>query len=221
MKRLIAIGDIHGHYKELRNLITQTKPDTNTRYVFLGDYGDRGPNTYSVIEYLVEFSGYYDCIFIRGNHDEFLIGALEGIESDGLMFYRNGGFATLESYGARDLEQLRVQMPESHLAFLKLTQLSYQQNHFLFVHAGVRPRVPLEDQSKKDLLWIRDEYLEFDYPIPGKTVVSGHTPQIGAPTIKTGKVLIDGGIAVDYTDEGALVAYDVLNRETWRAYRDI
>lgn len=66
-----AIGDIHGHYDKMCNLLAYIcQEDQNPEFIFMGDYVDRGPRSKDVVSYLIEFSKYRKCTFLRGNHDD-------------------------------------------------------------------------------------------------------------------------------------------------------
>jgi serine/threonine protein phosphatase 1 len=114
-----------------------------------------------------------------------------------------GGLATLSSYGlqpslrndqagqARLALGLDAALPESHRQFLLNLETSYSCGDFFFVHAGVRPGVPLANQREEDLLWIRDEFLQYEGDF-GKVVVHGHTP-VAVPDVRPNRINIDTG----------------------------
>ena len=162
---MYAIGDIHGCLEPLRRLMDQIHVSEMDEVVFIGDYVDRGPDSKGVIDYLLTLQGRYT--FLMGNHERMFLDFLQGKER--VLFLYNGGEATLESYGGVG------NIPASHLAFLNRLVLYYETDDYLFVHGGIRPGIPIQDQDPKDLLWIREEF----YAYPGryaKTVVFGHTP---------------------------------------------
>jgi len=143
--------------------------------VFLGDYIDRGPESKEVVDHLIglEKDG-FKCIFLKGNHEEmFLDRYLAG--QNPLVFLYNGGMATLKSYGQADAAAGQVELPAEHEAFYNSLLFHYQRNGYIFVHAGLRPGPPLEQQSPRDLLWIREEFYWSDFDWPQK-IVFGHTP---------------------------------------------
>jgi serine/threonine protein phosphatase 1 len=169
--RLLAVGDIHGCLGQLQTLLTQVEPTDADQVVFLGDYVDRGPDSAGVIDYLIEFGSTYPAtIFLRGNHEQMFADYIAG--KDSAAFLLNGGLKTLGSYHDNGLWPI----PQSHRDFLASLANYYQTKDFIFVHAGLRPGLPLADQDEMDLLWIRQEFISSDYDW-GKTVVSGHTPQ--------------------------------------------
>ena len=94
--KIYAVGDIHGQLHKLRNLMDRLYMDDNYLLVFLGDYIDRGDYSFEVIEYLIGLNNKYNCIFLKGNHEEMFIDFLSGIEES--LFVINGGRKTIESY---------------------------------------------------------------------------------------------------------------------------
>ena len=205
--RVYAIGDIHGRVDLLDGLLKRieahiaAKPIRHSIEVFLGDYIDRGPASQSVLERLVARSSYRS-VFLKGNHETFMI---DFIKSPHILedWQRLGGLETLMSYGimptinANAVAQAQIAadfdrvLPDSHRQFLGHLRLSFTCGDFFFVHAGVRPGIPLEKQRDEDLLWIRQEFLfcENDF---GKVVVHGHTP-VPNPDIRPNRINIDTG----------------------------
>jgi serine/threonine protein phosphatase 1 len=207
--RAYVIGDIHGRADLLAELLAVIKTDALVRpgpgtnvVVYLGDYVDRGPQSREVID-LILSDPLPDFAEVRllGNHDDTLLRFLED-PAVGPTWSSYGGDATLLSYGVRarpDLvgidrwEDMRRQlvrlMPQAHVDFLKGLSLSCVAGDYLFVHAGVRPGVPVEKQSPADLLWIRDDFIEspFDH---GQVIVHGHTP-FDKPDVRHNRIGID------------------------------
>ncbi len=190
-----AVGDIHGRADLLETLLRriaaeaeQHGDDTRRSLVFLGDYIDRGASSREVVERLLHnpLPG-FATVRLLGNHEEAMLDFLDG-RSDGLDWLSYGGVETLLSYGvplrgfpdtaqraAGLRDALMEAVPEAHLNFYRTCILHHTLGNYVFVHAGVRPGVPLERQSPADLLWIRDEFLRARSPLPGKVVVHGHT----------------------------------------------
>lgn len=160
-----VIGDIHGCLDPLRRLITQLHLSETDEVVFLGDYIDRGPDSQGVIDYLLTLRGRYT--FLMGNHERMFLDFLQG--KDRTLFLYNGGSATLESYGGVS------RIPAAHLAFMNRLRPYHETQNYFFVHAGIRPEIPLQEQDERDLLWIREEFYAYSGRYP-KTVVFGHTP---------------------------------------------
>lgn len=206
--RLYAIGDIHGRMDLLEPLLAQTEedlangPEAEVAYVFLGDYIDRGPASSEVIDLILALSAQRRVICLKGNHEAFL---LEFFANPNrlLDWGRYGGLNTLMSYGLRpplqpSFEQcqeiaaaLYETMPAAHHEFLQKLHLSLTFGDFFFVHAGARPRIPLDRQSEEDLLWIREDFLLHEAMFE-KVIVHGHSPVL-APEVLPNRINIDTG----------------------------
>jgi serine/threonine protein phosphatase 1 len=191
MSKIYAVGDIHGCYDKLLTLMDRMQVDPERDLlVFLGDYVDRGPQSYEVVEYLIELKRQVpNVIFLKGNHEEMLLNYLEG--GDKIAYMINGGNQTLESYIARGYPKGGEMLPPEHLTFLTSLLLYYQTEDYIFVHAGLKPGVPLHRQTALDMLWIRGEFINSDYDF-GKPVVFGHTPFL-APLVDSNKIGVDTG----------------------------
>jgi serine/threonine protein phosphatase 1 len=161
-----AVGDIHGCLEPLVRLLDKIQPRPQDQLVFIGDYIDRGPHSKEVVDHLLALP--YRGIFLMGNHERMLLDFLNGEDQE--IFLANGGQATLRSYGG-DPDNI----PESHRTFFHTLRLMYETPEYLFVHAGIRPMVPLAEQAERDLVWIRQEFFQFVGRFP-KPVVFGHTP---------------------------------------------
>lgn len=205
--RIYAIGDLHGCADLLENAfaiidrdLVRNRPE-RVLQVFLGDYVDRGPKVSQTIDLLLDRARHHETVFIKGNHEELLLSVLADPSplSDWLQL---GGATTLMSYGisptaesaaeARDIQAaMLAAIPRSHTEFLAGLRPSFVCGDFLFVHAGVRPGVPLEQQSDEDLMWIREPFLSSTEDF-GKIVVHGHTP-VREPDVRDHRVNIDTG----------------------------
>lgn len=194
-RAVYAIGDIHGRRDLLQELLAQIAADAERHptdreraIVFLGDYIDRGPESPQVVETLLrlDWPGFTP-VFLMGNHEDAMLEFLDG-QSDGVAWLTYGGLETLISYGvairrlpgnddaAAELRAaLWAAVPQRHVDFLRRCVLSHVIDDYVFVHAGVRPGWPLDQQSPRDLLWIRDEFLRASAALPGYVVVHGHT----------------------------------------------
>ena len=206
---VFAIGDVHGRADLLRALIASIAQDVERRgghnpiLVFVGDYIDRGPDSRGVIEFLLRgLPAGWDCRFLKGNHEEALLnflanpqfgdvwrdfGGLQTLSSYGVAAVRNGGGIDWPATG----EAFRRAFPRPHLDFLNQLRLYEEIGDYIFVHAGVRPRIPLEYQSEKDLLWIREEFTAAGRALP-QTIVYGHTPNEKV-VLGPGRIGIDTG----------------------------
>jgi serine/threonine protein phosphatase 1 len=207
---LYAVGDIHGRLDLLEVLLEQIDADAREReaarrtLVFLGDYVDRGPDSRRVVKKLIgDLPQGFETHFLKGNHEAILLDFLEDpwCLDHWLM---NGGDATLRSYGIDTQRLTRLNappdlwrqafaeaLPEAHVRFFKSLKLSVSFGDYLFVHAGVRPGVPLSVQTEADLIWIRSPFLNHADPF-GKIVVHGHTPG-QEPETRPNRIGIDTG----------------------------
>jgi serine/threonine protein phosphatase 1 len=227
MNRLIAIGDIHGHLDKLNRLLAQVHATPEDQLVFLGDYIDRGPESMGVIERLLELQEEFPlAVFLRGNHEQLFIDSMINAEittghrlrdlsleyendvhvSDLEIFLANGGRETLASYGIQNISD---GIPENHITFLEETKLWWRYDQFIFVHAGLKSGVPLEDQDPYNLLWLRRHAGDHDCDIQ----VVGHTPTKGYPYFGLGLYNLDTGAGYS----GPLTACDVLTKQVWQA----
>jgi serine/threonine protein phosphatase 1 len=188
-----AIGDVHGALHKLQNLIARCEAhaeDRPRKYVFLGDYIDRGPHSAEVIRLLMELQGRAPdgVITLKGNHESMLLEAIDGaLEPEDWL--GQGGAATLQSYGAGNAGEL----PREHLDWLRALPLTHDDGRRFFVHAGVDPRSPLDAQVEEALLWIREPFLSSrrDY---GRLIVHGHTPLGGGvPDLQSNRLNLDTG----------------------------
>ena len=189
--RLYGVGDIHGHDALLDKMLAAIEQDiaaarpAENILVFLGDLIDRGPGSAAVVERLRTLAGPFKSVFLTGNHEEVLVRILDG--DDALIgdWLRFGGVECAQSYGldpallkamgeSRAGEALRAAIPEEHQQFLRSFADSFGAGDYLFVHAGIRPGVPLEQQALADLRWIRSPFLEYRHHHP-KVVVHGHS----------------------------------------------
>lgn len=206
-KRIYAIGDIHGCADMLDELMHQIRLDSaeaqvDPQLIFLGDYIDRGNDSRGVIDRLIELrKSDPDTVFLKGNHEAILLDFLS--EPEDLPHWLDwGGEETLESYSidpTRGLspselaDAMKKAMPRDHLAFIKSLDLKHIEGDYLFVHAGVRPGTPLEDQEETDLLWIRKRF--HNAPAserPDYVVVYGHTPE-DKPVDAGWRIAVDTG----------------------------
>lgn len=190
--RVYAVGDIHGRLDLLDDLLARMEADDASRgkadtiVIFLGDLIDRGPNSAQVVQRLMELGSGSDRIrFLLGNHEEVFLKSLRGDAKALPFFVRIGGKPTILSYGIDEaeygaadypelLEMLRASVPQAHIDFLSAFEDMIVIGDYAFVHAGVRPGVPLDRQEPGNLRWIREEFLNHGAPFE-KIVVHGHT----------------------------------------------
>lgn len=194
--RIYAIGDIHGQLRMLQTAHERIEADRKTMrdfkspVVHLGDLVDRGYDSKGVIQFLIDgVAAGKPWITIRGNHDQLFLDFLDPDRSSQFSFGSwtsdgMGGAMTMASYGVvsrvwttgkRARQELAEAVPEAHKAFLEGLPYYHQTKDLLFVHAGIRPGLAIEEQSELDLMWIRGEFLR-DARNHGRLVVHGHTP---------------------------------------------
>lgn len=210
--RLIyAIGDIHGRAELLDQILTVIAEDAAPRnaehplIIFVGDYIDRGPDSAGVVDSVLKLKagGSFDVRALKGNHEQAILHFIDDW-SFGPVWAKHGGAATLRSYGVtppQDLTDaeawqpaqaaLEAAIPTSHRLFYCGLELMVTVGDYVFVHAGVRPGVPLQRQTETDLLWIRSEFLKAEGPFE-KIIVHGHTPK-RQPQISDHRLGIDTG----------------------------
>ena len=191
MGKIFAIGDIHGSFDRLQALMQKIPIDfAGDTLVFIGDYIDRGPSSVEVVDFLIDLKKRVPgIIFLKGNHEDMLEKYLEG--TDRFTYLLNGGQNTLDSYLSKNLQSELYPIPPDHISFFKSLRLYYETEAYIFVHAGLRPKVPLASQESEDLLWIRDKFIYSKYDF-GKTVIFGHTP-LEKPLVESNKIGIDTG----------------------------
>jgi serine/threonine protein phosphatase 1 len=205
-ERIYAIGDIHGRLDLLERAIAAIQRDVEERgpaalTVTLGDYVDRGPESRGVLDRLAGDPFPTPYVALKGNHEalleEFLTDA-----TTGSYWRQQGGAQTLQSYGIRlgrligsnfatAQKQFEAALPQAHRQFLDSLKISFTRGAYFFCHAGVRPEVPLDQQSDHDMLWIRDDFLSSSRNF-GKIVVHGHTP-VPEPVVLPNRISIDTG----------------------------
>lgn len=227
--RIYAIGDIHGRNDLLKDLLAQIDFDdaargsANTQIIFLGDLVDRGPDSAGVIETAMALkAARADTVrLLMGNHEEIFVEACRTREPKLMRFFlKIGGDTTLLSYpitrseymemGIDDLaERLPSLVPEAHLAFLESFEDQIVIGDYVFVHAGIRPDVPLAAQKQSDLRWIREEFIGHKGDLE-KVVVYGHTiyPEVDERGSRIG---IDTGAYAS----GQLTAIGLEGGERW------
>ena len=206
-ERVYAVGDVHGRLDLFEALVAAIEADdaacrpAQTTVVLLGDLIDRGPDSAGVIAAARTWGEQRLVRILLGNHEEMLLSALD---SDEVMrqFLRFGGRETVLSYlhepgeyhradlaGARLLMQAAI--PDADLEFIRSFEDSVRIGDYLFVHAGVDPQAPLDDQKVSDLRWIREPFLSHEASF-GPVVVHGHTIT-DKPQVRTNRIGLDTG----------------------------
>lgn len=202
-----AIGDIHGRIDLLEDLEGKIvrdaagRPESRRVIVYLGDYVDRGYQSREVIDHLLASGPEgFERVFLRGNHEEFLVGFLAD-SAGARSWLSNGGVETLMSYGVevsmseadapRLQADLKRALPDTHRAFLESLPSLHREGDYVFVHAGIRPGIDLEDQTTDDLHWIRSDFLD-DTRDHGAVIVHGHTV-VEDPVNRANRIGVDTG----------------------------
>lgn len=191
MQRIFAIGDIHGCHDQLFDLLGRIPIDwSSDQLVFMGDYIDRGPKSFEVVNHLIGLQAQHPgIVFLKGNHEQMLMDYLSG--KDRMTYLYNGGQQTLESYLKQAGPRAPYPIPDAHLRFFESLALFHETENYIFVHAGLRQNVPINQQSPEDLLWIREKFIHTTQSF-GKRVVFGHTP-FDEPMLEPNKIGIDTG----------------------------
>jgi serine/threonine protein phosphatase 1 len=193
--KTFAIGDIHGERDKLKGLLSSCRAaaqDQPAKFVFLGDYIDRGPHSREVVETLIDLSGQApdNVVCLLGNHEALALAASDDLDAEA-AWQVHGGLATLRSYGVTNARAL----PRSHLDWFRSLPRKYDDGLRFFVHAGVDPDRPLTNQDPEALLWIRERFLA-DTRDYGRLVVHGHTPIFnGVPELLPNRLNIDTAAA--------------------------
>ena len=225
--RAYGVGDIHGRLDLLDQLLEKIHADIEQSkarkvlLVFVGDLIDRGPSSAQVIERLRTYSRPgVRTVFLLGNHEEVLLRILRG-DAELISKWRwFGGAECLKSYNVdpelvgrmRDedaLETIRAAVPREHVKFLESFDDSCRFGDYLFVHAGIRPGVEIDQQRQSDLRWIREPFL-FDETDHGFVVVHGHTIR---PEVEVRKNRI--GIDTGAYRTGVLTALAIEGADSW------
>lgn len=206
--RVYVVGDIHGRADLLAQIFARIDADEAARpvqhsiTVFLGDYVDRGLHSRDVIDQLIERQVNRRVATLRGNHDDSMLRALHDMDV-ALRWLGAGGRETLHAYGVAvpvtvDRESIHTvmalaakQIPPSHKIFLEKLLPYVTIGDYAFLHAGIRPGIALQDQSREDLMTIRQPFLEcathHDF-----VIVHGHTP-VSTPDFRPNRINIDTG----------------------------
>ena len=226
-RRVYAVGDIHGRLDLLDDILARidadhaARPPAERHLVFLGDLVDRGPDSAGVVErirLLAAADPHVHCLM--GNHEEIFLRAIDGDDKALRLFCRIGGRETIQSYGMSEEEYNRLDYAELLAAMQRLVPAAHRDfvdgfedmiaiGDYLFVHAGVRPEVALEEQRPADLRWIRDPFLDHPRPLE-KMIVHGHTVT-EAPEMRAHRIGIDTGAY----QSGVLTAIGLEDGERW------
>lgn len=218
-KRLIAIGDVHGCFdlcKDLIENIIKFDP-ANDVLVFVGDYIDRGPKEWQTVQYLCNLRAKHDdrVFLLKGNHEDMAELALKTPIETAPAYFQCLAYDNITTIESRYMYDWKCdgasewgENASALLDFIDTLPLWLLTPDFLFVHAGCKNNVPLEQQRTTDLLWDRDNYNGYQ----GRTVIAGHTP---SKTVfeMANKIVIDTGAVFS----GTLTGYDVLSRTIYQS----
>lgn len=194
-RRVYAIGDVHGRRDLLDTLLERLRNDDAARgthiateIILLGDLIDRGPDSAGVVRRAMAGVDWAATVVLKGNHEAAMIDGLDSDRDMLRLWLEQGGDSALASWNVdeeiiRDapldalIAAARAAIPASQLAWLSARPLSYRRGDYYFVHAGIRPGVPLEEQTPRDAMWIRETFLNSTRD-HGVVVVHGHTRTI-------------------------------------------
>ncbi len=212
--RRIIIGDVHGHYDGLIQLLDLIQVGDDTTVYFLGDLVDRGPKSAQVVDLVMSHD--YHCL--RGNHEELMINACNKEDHDYMafnMWVACGGRQTLESYESS--EQL-----QTHLEWMKQLPSYLDLGDLWLVHAGVNPKMKLSRQTNEEFCWIRGVFHRARVPFfEDKLIITGHTITFTFPNVKVGQVAqgpgwIDIDTGAYHPKSGWLTAFDSQSKQVYQ-----
>ena len=171
-KRLFAIGDIHGCFDSFRELVEyKIEFNNNDKLILLGDYIDRGNQSKSVVDYIIDLQNKgFDVVPLMGNHESMLLETLDN-EKLLLQWFQNGGFETLESFQIKSLKEL----DQIYIDFFKGLQFYYSLKNYLFVHAGFNDEITDPFGDKYQMIWAIREYYQNPL-LKDKIIIHGHSP---------------------------------------------
>ena len=188
-----VFGDIHGCYSALTKLLDLISPDpAHDTLIFLGDYIDRGPDSKKVVSEVIHLQETFPrVITLMGNHEQMFLASLTGRENE--FFLKMGGDATLASYGIKPPynRHIAAEIPAGHIHFFQNLLMLWEDENYIYVHAGLEPGVHLSQQSARWCCWARGNFISTKYDF-GKRVIFGHTP-FDKPYIDPYKIGIDTG----------------------------
>ena len=214
MNRRIFVGDVHGHYDALMILLEAIAPSQADQVYFVGDLIDRGPKSAQVVE-LVKSHGYH-CLL--GNHEQMVLDVIDGPYSQEhcrQAWLYSGGQTTLNSYGKGSIT------PE-HLAWMRSLPTHLDLGDVWLVHAGIDPRMPLDQQTAEQFCWIRDEFHSMQQPFfKDKLIITGHTITFTLPGVMPGKLAqgpgwLDIDTGAYHRQSGWLTGLDLTHKRVYQ-----
>ena len=203
-QQYIAIGDIHGCAASLKALVDRLESYRDRTFIFVGDYIDRGPSSKEVVDFLIDFQKEVNCVFLRGNHEQMMLNALNN--TDQQLWLMNGGRNTINSY---EEDPTQFTLPVEHQAFYESLELYYETPDYFFVHAGLDPSQSIaealkDERSRQNFMWERSHLNSYQTQWE-KTVVFGHTPR-PYPIREKNMIGIDTGCVYNRAGYGQLTA---------------
>lgn len=214
--RRLFIGDVHGHYDGLMLLLEAIAPNADDQLYFLGDLIDRGPQSDLVVNFVRENS--YPCLL--GNHEQMLLDVLGDGQVYGPAFQAwlySGGHTTVNSYGEAGI-------PPEHIEWMRTLPSYLDLGDVWLVHAGVHPRLPLDQQSVEQFCWIREEFHSMNQPyFSDKLIVTGHTITFTLPGVAPGKLAqgrgwLDIDTGAYHPKSGWLTGVDITNALVYQVH---
>jgi serine/threonine protein phosphatase 1 len=204
-RRVYAIGDIHGCRDKLVALHALIAADFSARptgsavLVHLGDYIDQGPDSAGVVALLAAEPPVpgVQIVNLLGDHERMLLDALDGDRAAATDWLWAGGKDSFASWGlAADLprDEWQAALPAAHVTWLRSLVLNHREGEYLFVHAGIRPGVPLAEQTRDDLTTMRHPFLSTEQD-HGMIVVHGHSSSPSVP-IAANRIGLDTGAGI-------------------------
>lgn len=184
MARLIGISDIHGEYEKLSAVIDKVSPEKDDTMIFMGDYIDRGAKSREVVDKIISMQDVCNCVYLIGSHEYALLHA-KSDDYYNYLFWNYGGVQTVESYGSFE------NILNIHGDFFRSLKFYHMTDKYLFIHAGINPRLPLEKQNEEDMVYIRKDFYTKKHDLPVK-IIFGHT-EFDSPLVQEDKICIDTG----------------------------
>ncbi len=212
--RRIFVGDVHGHYQGLTELLSLINLEEEDQLYFVGDLIDRGPESAQVVEFVKQSN--YPCVL--GNHEYLMLEACQSHLIDPFalqMWLSCGGKETLASYSNCDYLQEHLDWMQSLPRYLDLGDI-------WLVHAGINPDLPIAQQSEQEFCWIRREFHAHNIPyFPDKLIITGHTITFTFPGVKPGQLVqgpgwLDIDTGAYHPRSGWLTAIDIQQNQVYQ-----
>ena len=184
MGRIIGITDIHGEYDKLCAVLNKIQPKSDDTVVFMGDYIDRGKKSREVVDEIINLQNVCNCVYLIGSHEYAMLHA-DVDDYYHYLFWNYGGDSTAASYGSYE------NIMKVHGDFFNSLKSHHIIDGYMFVHAGIRVGIPLDQQDLVDMVYIRSEFYRKKHGLPYK-IIFGHT-EFSEPQVQDDKICIDTG----------------------------